>query len=269
MANIVQLVCLTVIGGLGYLLIKRYPRKLQISDCVLIPLFTGVKMILALLSLNLPLFGFPSLRVGISQLPLMIGGVILGPVPAFMLGIVVDVVGLLVTPTDYPFLGFTLGNILTAVLPALVTAKFKDAKNPTRVLYGLLLGIGLINLLTIFFVKEIKFSADVIIELNNLTRFSLLAIISVCLLLVVAIYRVVISRIKENDYRYAVWFTGVILVEFIVNVILTPVWLQIMYGIPFFASSALRIIKATLLINVEGALGYAVLVLLAKVRKKH
>ena len=269
MSNIIQGFCLVAIIGTAYLLFRFFPRKIKVIDIVLVALFTVLKMVLQILSLNIPLFGFPSLRIGISQLPLMVGGMVLGPALGFVLGLVVDVVGLLISPTEFPFLGFTLGNILMAVLPALVKEFAKqrsdEQRKPIKLLYGLLIMIWLINFVALWLTKDIRFTADVTVELDLYKRLILLGIVSFFLLIIVIVYKLIIKKLKVTDRPYEVWFSGVIIAKLVVNVILTSYWLEVMYGIPFFASSAIRILNMTILVNVEGFLGYLLLVLLDRI----
>jgi len=269
---------------MAYLLFRFFPKKIKIIDIVLVALFTVLKMVLQVISINIPLFGFPSLRIGVSQLPLMVGGFVLGPVLGFILGLVVDIVGLMVSPTDFPFLGFTLGNILMAVLPALVREFYNkissdkkeennenvvdQKKDSPKVLYGLLVGIWVINCIALLSTKEIKFSSDVTVIMKPYARAIMLTTIVTLLLIIVLIYKLTVKKIKVKDKLYEVWFSGVIVSKLIVNVVLTSYWLEVMYGIPFFASSAIRLITMTVLVNVEGFLGYLLLVLLKRVLKE-
>ncbi len=256
---IVQAVCLVVIVLLAIWLHKVYPKKISIKTIALIAFFTVAKQVLTLLSLNIPLFGVPSLRIGISQLPLMIGGVLLGPFAAFFLGLVVDIVGLLVSPSEYPFLGFTLGTILCAVLPAIITNRFSQVKEPKKLLWALLVIVWLLNLLALFSAKEIKFSSEALLVLNFTNRLLLMLTVTLLLLIIVIVHKFVSNKIKSGSLAYELWFVAVVVVELIVNIILTPYWLQVMYGIPYFASLTIRIFKATVMLNVESALGYLVL----------
>jgi len=259
MEIIVQVLCLLVIITIGYFVFKTNTKKFDVKTIVLIALFTVLRQVLTSLSIQIPLFGVPSLRIGISQIPLMVAGVLLGPAAAFVLGLVVDIVGLVADAVSYPFLGFTLGNIMVALLPALLTIKFKDKKKPLNLLYILLLGIWVLNVIAIWSVKELKFSDEVLLPMTFTNRLLCLLTVAVLLGIILLTYRFVSRKVNKDKFQYELWFAAVILVELIVNIIMTPFWLQVMYGIPFFASSAIRILKATLMINIEGVLGYLIL----------
>lgn len=266
MALIIQLFCLVFIIGLGILLFKFFPNKFTPKIIALIAIFAVLKIVLQLFSMVIPLFGVPSLRIGISQLPLMLGGVILGPVGGFVLGLIVDLLGLIVTPTNYPFLGFTLGNILVAVIPALIFQWIK-AKNRARVgFYGFILIFAMSIIGLICLVSSIKVGS-IVIHMTSTHR-SFVLFFSLFLLLMMYLARSWIRKYRpENIVLYDVWIIAVVFVELIVNILMTPIWLDLMYGIPFITSSLLRVIKAGVMINVNGFLGFFVLIALKKLKK--
>ena len=144
---------------------------------------------------------------------------------------------------------------------------FSKLKKPERLFYGLMILVWLSNLLALWLAKEIKFSADRIVVLNLQRSLLLLIIVSLLLLVIVLLYRFLLFRLAKENRNYPLWFSAVTLVEIIVNILLTPFWLQVMYGIPFFASSAIRIIKATITINLEGIIGYGLLNLVIRLNK--
>ena len=63
-----------------------------------------------------------------------------------------------------------------------------------------------------------------------------------------------------NKHTYLLnWVIGVILVEMIVQLTLTPIWLDIMYDIPFVISVSVRLIKAVLMILINTFIGHSVM----------
>ncbi len=257
MAMLVQIICLLLIIALGYFLVKKFQKPFTTRMIILIAFFAVLKVLLQLLSFVVPLFGVPSLRIGISQLPLMLGGVILGPLGAFVLGIVVDILGLIMNPTNYPFLGFTLSNILVAVLPSLIYLKFKDSDNIDKWFKGIVAGLWGLTIFLLFIFNKIEIG-KLVIELN-LSKRLLGIVFSGGLFLLILIGAYFIKRINKLDKGlYSLWVLCVVVIELFVNACLTPIWLEVMYGIPFFASFVIRIIKIAFMVNIEGFLGYFV-----------
>ena len=70
----------------------------------------------------------------------------------------------------------------------------------------------------------------------------------------------------ENDFSISVWAMSVVLVEVVVQLILTPLWLAIMYEIPVWISFLLRVVKATIMVPLTIVLGYGILILMSRLR---
>ena len=74
----------------------------------------------------IPLFGFESLNISIEVIPMMLAGILLAPGYCYIIGIAIDLVGLLVNPTGFPFLGFTLNAVLQCLIPSLIVTTIKE-----------------------------------------------------------------------------------------------------------------------------------------------
>ena len=71
---------------------------------------------------------------------------------------------------------------------------------------------------------------------------------------------------KQNEHAYLLnWVIGVILVEMLIQLTLTPLWLDIMYGIPFIVSVSVRLVKSVLMILVNTFIGHVLLRLINKI----
>ena len=123
MALAYQIIAVVAILIIGYLVFKMDPLHVTGEKIAIIAMFIALSVALQFFSLMIPLFGFPSMRIGFSQLPLMVIGVLFGPAWAFISGIVQDFLGLIVTPTGFPFFGFTLNKIIIGLIPALLFSK--------------------------------------------------------------------------------------------------------------------------------------------------
>jgi len=70
----------------------------------------------------------------------------------------------------------------------------------------------------------------------------------------------------ENDFSISIWAMSVVLVEVIVQLMLTPLWLAIMYDIPIWISFLLRVVKATIMVPFTIIIGYGILILMSRLR---
>lgn len=91
--------------------------KISTQDLVIAAILSALSIILTrFLSIMLT----PALRIGLGTVPLMLVGLLFGPVTGACAGLVTDVIGVLINPQGSFHLGFTLSAILTGMIPGLV-----------------------------------------------------------------------------------------------------------------------------------------------------
>ncbi len=71
----------------------------------------------------------PQLRFSIGYMPIMLSGLLFGPIIGALTGIVADLVGVLINPQGTFHLGFTISSMLVGLIPALIIIFFKDSNN--------------------------------------------------------------------------------------------------------------------------------------------
>ncbi len=86
------------------------------------------------LAIMVPVAGLPSsLRLSFGEIPLMISGLLFGPIIGGISGLAADLIGVVVLPQGPYFPGFTLSSILWGAVPGLFSIYFKrrgQVKNP-------------------------------------------------------------------------------------------------------------------------------------------
>jgi riboflavin transporter len=267
MALFLQIVTFLAIVVLGILTFKFFPLKITTKNLTLAAMLVVLSVALQFFSVMIPLFGFPSLRIDFLQLPLMVIGVLLGPTWAFVSGIVQDILGLVVTPTGFPFFGFMLNKVLVGMIPAVLFLKKDKINNNTihRVVM-VLLGIFLVGALSYLWTTQQIIVEQSPIEITTTMKL-MLSVVTLVLISTLAMF----VQISKKRYVHAAipvafWTLSVLLVEVIVQLILTPTWLSAMYGIPVLISFLVRVVKAAVMIPLMMFVGYGVLQLLNKTR---
>lgn len=81
----------------------------------------------------LPLAGVGVLRISFGYLPLMLSGIMFGPLVGGLTGLAADLIGVLIAPQGPYHPGFTLSSVLWGVIPGLVYLRFKGSKNYDKV----------------------------------------------------------------------------------------------------------------------------------------
>ena len=222
---------------------------------VSLSLLVVLSVILQRFGIMIPLFGFPSFRIDFLHLPLIMVGALFGPFFGVVAGIVADLVGLIITPTEYPFFGFMLNKVLMGFIPAMMIMGFKrlSLKNSVRITHITLLSITGISLIYLWFSTSLNMGGQVI-ELTYQTK---LLIIATLLALMVFLH----GRLMRKDVNQLRVFAllSTIMVEGMVSLLLTPIWLVTMYQIPVLLSFIVRVIKALFLIPISAIILEALL----------
>jgi len=197
----------------------------------------------------------------------MLAGYFLSPGYAFLVGLSSDIIGLILVPTGFPFLGFTLGTILVSVIPSLAKehAKMLSEKIVQSIVMGLILVLGLGASIYIYTLDQVTISTTV----HIITSQEKLTLISVCLILTI-IFIILIFILKkqisqDEAKEFSTWILCVTLVEIVVTLCLTPLWLDMMYGIPFFVSLCIRVIKECAILPIEIFIGYTLIKLMKRI----
>ena len=263
----VQIIVLIIILVLGGFIFKTYPFKADVKKMSLAAILILLNVLLNRFSMMVPLFGFPSLKISFEIIPLIIAGMLLSPSYAFIVGLSVDLIGLIVVPTQFPFLGFTLNNILRPLIPSLWVYYQRNIHSKTinRLLEGGLIIPTSIASIYIFNLKQVVISKEELI-LSQSLKYSMIALLIVASIILIFISRLMQSKLsgqKRNDLTH--WILLVSVLEIGINLCLTPIWLQTMYNIPFMASLLVRILKACLMIPINSMMGYSCYELIKKV----
>lgn len=263
-----QIILAVIIIALGFYVFKFYPfEKGNVMNLVICAIFIILTAICKRLAIMIPLFGAESLKIGFEYIPLMLAGYFLSPSYAFLVGLCSDLIGLILVPTGFPFLGFTLGTILVSVLPALVSTHLQtlSEKVVQYIVIGLILVLGIGASFYIYSLDQLTISQTIYV----LTVQEKITFISICLILT-AIFIIIIKLLKshidaQESKEFSTWILCVIVVEVIVTLCLIPLWLDIMYGIPFFVSLCIRVIKECAVLPIEIFIGYTLIKLMKRV----
>jgi riboflavin transporter len=267
MALTYQVIAVIAILIIGFFVFRIDKLHVTGEKLAIIAMFIALSVALQFFSLMIPLFGFPSMRIGFSQLPLMVIGVLFGPSWAFISGIVQDFLGLIVTPTGFPFFGFTLNKIIIGLIPALLFSK--KIKWSPKVAYlvsqGLMLSFLLGALIYLWMTPSIVSEGNVI-EITTTIKLIFSAGSILMIGAMMFFLNLLTKKYKkyENDFPISVWAMSVVLVEVVVQLILTPLWLAIMYNIPVLISFLLRVVKATIMVPFTIVIGFGILILMSR-----
>lgn len=262
----IQIICGFILVLIGGLVFWKYPIKSDTKSLTLAALFIVLAAVLKRLSIMIPLFGFESLKISIEVIPMLLAGILLAPGYCYIIGLAVDLVGLLVTPTGFPFLGFTLSAVLQTLIPSIVVTTIKEnyANYLERIIKVVLVLLAIGACSYVFSLDQVTISKNVVnITLSHKIFISVICIVMISVLFMVMYYYK--RKLNESEYHlFNLWLISVVIVEMVITFCLTPYWLQVMYGIPFTLSLFIRVIKECIMIPIDIILGYSVLRILKR-----
>ncbi len=255
-----QIVSGVGIFALAYVAFYKQNFKFEVSTLVKVSFLVLVSFILALFSWMFPIMGFPAVKVGLSQLPLMLVGFLFGPSWGFLAGLSADMIELMSGTIALPFFGFTLNKILIAMLPGIIR-KYKEKASLTEIII-FVMALSAAAIAYVFTRDGVTINdAFIAVDMNT----KLIVSFGVVILSSGLLYAIrEITKREILDYTY-LWVFSIILVELVVNLMLTPIWLNVMYGLPISISVTVRLLKIVIMIPINTLIGLVSLKVLSKV----
>jgi len=216
------------------------PQKFTSLTIVRAGLFISMSLVLKVIfNIIIPLAGVPALRINFASIPLMLSGIILGPLPGFLTGAAADIINFIVKPDGPFFPGFTLTSGLIGFLPGIV---FKYSKRDIN--YNLVNTI-FISLLSVGFVSV--FIANGLLTFDNGIFYDgkpLNPVYIVGFFLLVAIYLIIPIKVSSSakDLRMNKIVFSISVTQLITSIILNTYFLYVLYGIGIMITLPARIL---------------------------
>lgn len=211
-------------------------------------LLIAISVVLKLLfEIYIPLGGFPSLRINLNSIPIMLGGFILGPIPGFIIGVVSDILCYIIKPNGPLFLGFTLSSGLTGLIPAILWKYLKNKNLKAFKWVNLIFSIFALGFL--FFSNTLSFEGMQVYYLGESLNPFILVLFFLLLVLFAGYPFFASYLLKKADAEESENLLVIITIEQIVNsVFLNTLWLTILYGQAWMVLLPARIITNIFLI---------------------
>jgi len=93
-------------------------------------------------SLRIAIGGVEGVRIGIGKLPVILGGIIFGPLSGGLIGALSDIIGYFINPIGAYMPHFTLTSALTGVIPAMVLRILQREYEPKVLELGIAVSSG-------------------------------------------------------------------------------------------------------------------------------
>jgi riboflavin transporter len=139
-------------------------NKNKLKDIAILSFFICISVILTRYgSLRFSFFGVEVTRFGFGSLPIVLSGILFGPIQGFIVGVLSDILGFFISPMGTYMPHFTLTSSLNGLIPGLVVHYFIKTKILKSISYkklvfsGILISQILINLLLVPYFLNIIF----------------------------------------------------------------------------------------------------------------
>jgi len=243
---------------IGLIVVVKLTTKtrFELRTMVVVSFMSLMSMIIAAyLSIMIPLFGFPSLRFGFSQLPIMMTGALFGPFWGMIAGVLEDLLELASGTIASPYIGFTLNKALLGIIPGVV---FLLAQKKPKWIKPLIFGsVGILYTASILFIlsTDSVTASSVVYTLTWPVKLSLIGLTLASIPLTWILYRS-LKRVRLDQAQFLPWLLSVILIEILINVVLTPIWINQLSGLPIELQILIRSVKASFSIVLNTFLAY-------------
>lgn len=223
--------------------------KIQVIQLTTATMFATVGVILGNFSIILPVFSVPALRLDIVAIPIILAGLILGKWYGMGVGVIIDLINFLLYGQGAYHIGFTINNALIGLFSGMIPMLFQH-KNFLFIKRTLLISSSVLILSTIgilYSLDRLSLGGDSV-PLTMEVRIAIIALIIVMSLLTIGFMYLTLRDYKyELKDMYTVSLT-IILIEFFVIILLTPLWIQDLFGQPYIIGFLARIIRGALMI---------------------
>jgi riboflavin transporter len=216
----------------------------------------GVIMASPAFSFVVVLFGVPAVRIDLIAIPIIIAGVLLGPLFGLGIGILTDVLGyLLFTHAFGPYhIGFTINLALTGLIAGsiyTILSKKKASIPMSMINIGTLSILSISGIVYLLQTDSLRVGSEMV-PLSD--WFKIIFILGI-----VVFYAIILGiqwfskRKKSKHLEHIDLFIFIVMfIEIGVGILLTPLWVQNLYGAPpYLAGVFLRIMRAMWLIPIK------------------
>ena len=272
-----QVIVFLVMMLLFFITFKRDNTKITIKEMTIITLLCVLTAVLSkTLSIKFPP-AQPIFVISFASAIAITIGVLFSPKMALIAGLITDLIGLMLAPASgdnsMPFLGFTLTAMLACYIPSILIRVTKGKKQATLhlIVIGILLSSLAIAALYLFNTQSISIDQNQN-DLTDSLRYAILGslvLIAIGIIVINYIMNKKVNPIKNLNITTTQLTVIVLAVEIVCHIILTSLWINIMYGVPYMIAAGTRVIKALLMLPLNVGIIYLILKYIPIEYKKH
>ena len=204
-------------------------QKFSTVTLVRVGLLTALSLVLKIvLEVYVPLAGIPSLRINFTSVPIMISGILCGPIAGCATGALSVLLGFAIKPTGPYFPGFTLSSALTGMIPGLIYKYLKKDMN-FNILNTAFISIISLGFVGVLYSSGVMAISDGIILYNG-EKLSIFYPALLIVLIAAYVYVPIRTGNKINGIKMDKIIFTVSVTQLICSMMLNTYFLSILYG---------------------------------------
>ena len=233
-------------------------QSMGLSTNVLVKaaLLAAVSVVLTrFFSYMVPLGGLPALRVGFGSVPLIVSGIMLGPLVGGIVGVVSDVVGYMINPMGGAYFpGFTLTAALYGVISGILFKNFKIHQSKINYNYvnAIFMLVFAVSIFVLMLQTKVLENVNGKLTFNDTTAVPMLLLMVLVTVLFIVLPFVMGRWFKTADKGIAfdkIGFT--VTLTYVINALfLNTLWLTMMLDKGFIVLLPGRIIASVITIPI-------------------
>jgi len=142
----------------GGVVVDRARKGITTRKLVMASFLTALSIVFTrFLYFMIPLGGLPAIRLSFGESPLMLSGILFGPLVGGLSGLAADLIGVVVNPQGAYFPGFTLSSILWGAIPGLISNFFKKNKieKDYSIVNSIIIFLLVLGMIGVFFEEKL------------------------------------------------------------------------------------------------------------------
>ena len=205
-------------------------------------LFIAMSLVLKVIfEIYIPLGGMPALRINFASIPIMLSGIILGPVIGFCTGAASDIINFIVKPSGPFFPGLTLVSALSGMIPGLIYKYIKKDIN-YNILNTIFISLISVGFVTVFLTNGIMYFENNVLMYGESPLSAGYIIGFIILVLIYLFIPIKLTNIENNKIQMNKIVFTVSVTQLITSIILNTYFLSIMFGKGFLIFLPARIL---------------------------
>ena len=258
------------LGGLAAYLQNKNAAQRKTGDrqsfsLVLTALLVAISIVLAQFRIYIPLFGFPSVRFSISEIPIFLVGAMLGGVYGAMAGFASDIISFILAPSGAYHFGFTFNLMLIGFIPGIIFSWIREEKisicfEKLNKILGSIALVGALIYINKIGLADLKEAGETL-QIAGMPVNILLSIVMIVLVAGLVLVTFKLKKVYAGDKGlFSIdQLNFVVSMNYIVvNLVFTPIWLLQLYNIPIMASVAVRLFKSLIDVPLQVIVIYTV-----------